>query len=74
MLFRSRVAMGAKDAQTVRIARGNPQNPLSPEQRVSKALLCLEPALGGVRARALVDAIDSLEKQRDVRELARGLA
>ena len=47
---------------------------LSDEQRVAKAMLCLEPALGAPRARALVDAIGSLEKIADVRELARGLA
>ena len=67
-------ADGTRVRESVRIARGNPQNPLSDEQRVSKAMLCLEPALGAARARALVDAIGSLEKIADVRELARGLA
>ncbi len=67
-------ADGTRARETVRIARGNPQNPLSHEQRVAKAQLCLEPALGAARARALIEAIDSLEKHADVRELARGLS
>ncbi|MEX2206131.1 MAG: MmgE/PrpD family protein [Myxococcota bacterium] len=67
-------ADGTRARETVRIARGNPQNPLSPDERLAKARLCLEPALGAERARALIDAVESLEKQRDVRELARGLA
>ncbi len=67
-------ADGTRARGTVRVARGNPQNPLSDEQRIAKAMLCLEPALGASGARALVDAIDSLERQRGVRELARGLS
>ena len=67
-------ADGTRARETVRIARGNPQNPLSDEQRIAKVLSCLEPALGAARARALVDAIDALAKLRDVRELARMLS
>jgi 2-methylcitrate dehydratase PrpD len=67
-------ADGTSARESVRIARGHPQQPLSDEQRTAKALLCLSPALGASRARALVDAVGALEEVRDVRELARGLA
>ncbi len=67
-------ADGTSARESVRIARGNPQNPLSVEQRVAKAMLCLEPALGAPRARALVDAIGTLQRVADVRTLARGLS
>jgi 2-methylcitrate dehydratase PrpD len=65
---------GTRARETVRIARGNPQNPLSDAQRVAKVKLCLEPTLGVVRAGTLVAAFDTLEDVRDVRELARSLS
>jgi len=67
-------ADGTRAREAVRIARGNPQNPLTDAQRVAKVKLCLEPALGPEKARTLVDAFDSLEDVRDVRDLARCLS
>ncbi|MBM4335732.1 MAG: MmgE/PrpD family protein [Deltaproteobacteria bacterium] len=65
---------GTRARQSVRIARGHPQNPLSDAHREAKLALCLEPALGVQRARALIDSFSSLETLRDVRELAGRLA
>ena len=64
-------ADGSRVRESVRIARGNPQNPLTDAERLAKVKLCLEPALGAERARELVRAFESLEDVRDVRELAR---
>ena len=65
---------GTRASESVRIARGHPRNPLSDAQREAKLALCLEPALGVQRARALVDAFASLESIRDVRDLAGRIA
>jgi hypothetical protein len=67
-------ADGSRARETVRIARGHPQNPLSDEQRLSKVKLCLEPRLGAARSRQAIAAFDALESVKDVRELAGCLA
>ena len=67
-------ADGARVREKVRIARGNPQNPLTDAQRAAKVKLCLEPTLGASRARTLVAAFETLEDVRDVRELATSLS
>ena len=67
-------ADGMRARETVRIARGNPQNPLSDEQRLSKVRLLIEPRLGSARANELIAAFERLEDVRDVRELAQRTA
>jgi 2-methylcitrate dehydratase PrpD len=64
-------ADGTRARETVRLARGNPQNPLSDMERISKVKLCVEPALGAERTRALIAAFERLEHVPDVRALAR---
>jgi len=67
-------ADGTRARETVRIARGNPQNPLTDAERIAKVNRCLEPMLGAARARTLVAAFERLENLRDVRELAGSLS
>lgn len=64
-------ADGTRVRETVRLARGNPQNPLSDADRIAKVKLCVEPALGVERTRELIAAFERLEDVTDVRELAR---
>jgi len=65
---------GTRDRATARHARGNPDLPLSDEQRLAKVRACVAPALGDAGAERLIAAIDGLESLRDVRELARWTA
>ena len=68
---------GARHGAECRIALGHPDNPMSQDQQLAKFLDCASAALEPLpreRAMRIVDAVMSLEKLADMRELAQLLA
>jgi len=62
---------GARARATARLARGNPELPLSEAERLAKVRACVAPALGEDRARRLIETVESLESLPHASELAR---
>jgi hypothetical protein len=58
----------------VPFATGAPENPISDEDLVAKALSLLVPVLGTARAQQVVDTVWALERCADFAELTRLLA
>ncbi len=65
---------GTRARATARLARGNPENPLSEAERLAKVRACVTPALGAAGAERLIDAVARLESLASARELAACLA
>jgi len=62
---------GTRPRKTARLARGNPERPLSEVERLAKVRACVAPKLGEGGAQRLVHAVESLESLRHASELAR---
>jgi 2-methylcitrate dehydratase PrpD len=65
---------GTRARETVRLARGNPERPLSEAERLAKVRACVAPALGEDGARRLVETVESLESLPHASVLARCIA
>jgi 2-methylcitrate dehydratase PrpD len=63
-------ADGARARATERLARGNPENPLSETERLAKVRACAAPGLGSAGAERLIDTVARLESLASARELA----
>jgi len=63
-------ADGTRERASERLARGNPEHPLSETERLAKVRACTAPALGDAGVDRLIDAVARLEALPSVRELA----
>jgi len=65
---------GTRARGTARVARGNPERPLSEAERLAKVRGCIAPKLGEARAERLIESVGRLESLADIRELIACLA
>jgi len=62
-------ADGGRERASARLARGNPERPLSETERLAKVRACVAPVLGEPAAERLIETVARLESLASVREL-----
>ena len=67
-------ADGTRERETARLARGNPERPLSEAERLAKVRACTATVLGEAGAERLIDTVARLESLASARELSACLA
>jgi len=65
---------GTRARETVRLAKGNPERPLSEAERLAKVRACVATKLGQARAEQLAASVERLESLADLGELVGCLA
>ncbi|HTO68253.1 MAG TPA: MmgE/PrpD family protein [Myxococcota bacterium] len=67
-------ADGARERATARLAKGNPEVPLTEAERLAKVRACVGPVLGSAKAERLIDTVARLESLGSASELTGCLA
>jgi 2-methylcitrate dehydratase PrpD len=63
------LADGTHLTERVENARGTPENPMTPDEVVAKALGLMTPVLGAATATKLIDRLLNIDSVKNVREL-----